>query len=108
MRRGGRHPRSRRHRDALRRRARGYRPMGAARRDRPFDPRQRGRGALPAEETLMFTLKINTANAAFDDAEAEVARILAKIAHNLRTGIVRDKIRDINGNHVGEYRLTSR
>jgi len=56
----------------------------------------------------MFTLKINTANAAFDDAEAEVARILAKIAHNLRTGIVRDKIRDINGNHVGEYRLTSR
>lgn len=56
----------------------------------------------------MFTLKIKTDNAAFEDAEAEVARILAEVAHNLRVGIVRDSLHDINGNKVGEYRLTSR
>lgn len=56
----------------------------------------------------MFTLKINTANEAFDNAE--IARILRAIAQtieeypsaNLKT---ERAIRDINGNTVGKWEL---
>lgn len=57
----------------------------------------------------MFTLKINTDNAAFDDSdkELEIARILKEVIRDLESGdyLKRYTIRDINGNIVGEYEL---
>jgi hypothetical protein len=60
----------------------------------------------------MFTLKISTANDAFDNEGAELARILREVAHcfdnnspgrgnNVRTSIIRDS----NGNTVGKWEL---
>jgi hypothetical protein len=59
----------------------------------------------------VFTLKIKTDNAAFEEwPKAEVvADLLEKVARDLREGPtqnVADRIRDRNGNTVGEYRLT--
>lgn len=59
----------------------------------------------------MFTLSINTDNAAFeDDRGAEVARILRMIADEVEGGVDRDSGhdgngRDINGNTVGKWEL---
>lgn len=58
----------------------------------------------------MFTLKINTANEAFDNEGMEIARILRAVAdsvelackRNLRTSF---PIRDGNGNTVGKWEL---
>lgn len=59
----------------------------------------------------MFTLKISTANEAFDNEGQEIARILREVAHcfehssgrgsNIRTSIVHDS----NGNTVGKWEL---
>jgi hypothetical protein len=51
----------------------------------------------------MFTLKIDTDNAAFEDGSLEVARILEHTAKRLRDGRTDGKLLDINGNTVGEY-----
>lgn len=59
----------------------------------------------------MFTLKISTANDAFDNESQEIARILRKIAGDLEKVRGRtltkdgDVIRDINGNTVGKWEL---
>ena len=60
------------------------------------------------EQGQMFTLKIKTDNAAFEDAGPEVARILRDLARQLEgeTGEASGRLRDLNGNTVGEYRLT--
>jgi len=53
----------------------------------------------------MFTLKINTDNAAFeDDPTAEVARILRALADRLVCASPDESypLRDVNGNKVGE------
>jgi len=59
----------------------------------------------------MFTLKIETDNAAFgdsaDEAGAEVARILRVVAGGMAAGNMSGKLRDANGNTVGEYELTA-
>lgn len=60
----------------------------------------------------MFTLTIETDNAAFTgNPGAEVARILSDIAHYLTAGGVNisnddGKVRDRNGNTVGNWELT--
>lgn len=41
--------------------------------------------------------------AAFDDCDAEVARILRLIARRVATGLTGSTIHDINGNPVGEW-----
>jgi hypothetical protein len=51
----------------------------------------------------MFTLKIKTDNAAFDDTAQEIARILRDTADRLERGGEFGTLRDINGNTVGEF-----
>lgn len=53
---------------------------------------------------MAFILRIDTDNAAFDDdCNAELARILVRIANELYVGVPPTPIRDINGNTVGSY-----
>ena len=51
----------------------------------------------------MFTIKINTDNAAFEDEGVyeELARILEKVAKQLRDHNLKTTLLDINGNKVG-------
>lgn len=54
----------------------------------------------------MFTLTIDTGNAAFDDAGPELARILRELAARLEPGLTCDggaDVRDTNGNRVGSW-----
>jgi hypothetical protein len=55
----------------------------------------------------MFTLKIKTANAAFDPyPEMEVARILREVANRLENGTDAGTISEMNGNRCGSFYLT--
>ena len=55
----------------------------------------------------MFTLTIQTDNAAFEDAPGEeVARILEETAAKLRNMAQSGNLRDINGNKVGTFELS--
>lgn len=51
-----------------------------------------------------ITIEINQDNGAFDDENKflETARILEEIANQMKEGYNVTKIRDINGNRVGE------
>lgn len=51
----------------------------------------------------MFSLKINTDNAAFEHPELEIARLLRQTADKLELSTRTGVIRDINGNTVGSY-----
>lgn len=55
----------------------------------------------------MFTLKINTDNAAFSDGNSaeETARILEVTARRLRKGFELGNLYDYYGNEVGEFEL---
>jgi hypothetical protein len=56
----------------------------------------------------MFTLEFRTDNAAFDDGMAhETARILRDVAIRLMQGDLEGHARDVNGNRVGVFALTS-
>lgn len=57
----------------------------------------------------MFELKFSTANEAFEYLETETARILRYLARKIeREGDVTKcgKIRDINGNTIGSWKLS--
>ena len=56
----------------------------------------------------MFKLKIETGNAAFEDPykAEEIGRILHLASIRLRQGETSGKLRDSNGNTVGEFALT--
>lgn len=56
----------------------------------------------------MFTLKINTENAAFDLMATELSRILREVARKIERGEEPGSVRDINGNTVGFWTITSR
>lgn len=57
----------------------------------------------------VFTLRIKTDNAAFgDEPHYELARILAELASKVGEGATEGRIRDENGNHVGEFKLTGK
>lgn len=55
----------------------------------------------------MFKLNFETGNAAFDEWDAEIPRILRDIADKVERGeyLTRAPIRDINGNTIGEWGL---
>ena len=54
----------------------------------------------------MFTLMIETENAAFSDNVAEeVAMILGQVRQHLRRGDIEGRCRDVNGNTVGSWKL---
>lgn len=56
----------------------------------------------------MFELEFSTDNAAFTDgAERESARILEDITQKLSTGVNQGKVRDYNGNTIGQWSLTN-
>lgn len=48
-----------------------------------------------------ITITIETANAAFDNAPEEVARILHELADRFQQRAIPEKLRDINGNTCG-------
>jgi hypothetical protein len=51
----------------------------------------------------MFTLKIETDNAAFEDGSFEVARILREVAKRLDRGETDGRVQDVNGHTVGDF-----
>lgn len=60
----------------------------------------------------MFTMQIETDNAAFGEGDvrggdraAEVARILRRVARLVEDGSVSGPLHDANGNRVGEFEL---
>lgn len=54
----------------------------------------------------MFKLEFRTGNAAFEDcAEQEISRILKEIANKVEDGSTGGKVKDINGNTIGEWDL---
>lgn len=54
----------------------------------------------------MFTVKINTGNAAYTDSpEYEIASNLQEIASDLNNGVRRGRVMDHNGNSVGTWEL---
>ncbi len=65
----------------------------------------------------MFKLRIKTKNAAFfngvqseekHEPQQEVVRILKQVIDRLEMGNTEESVFDINGNNVGEYKLTNR
>ena len=56
-------------------------------------------------EVVMFELKFDTDNAAFED-QAEISRILREVADHVDGGCLSNTIRDINGNNVGRFYRT--
>lgn len=57
----------------------------------------------------MFELKFQTANAAFDGTgrATECARVLRDIADKLDRGCASDYARDINGNKIGDWWIST-
>lgn len=56
---------------------------------------------------MKLTLKLRLDNAAFDLCLAtETARILKEVAERIEDGRGEGKCRDINGNTVGEWKVT--
>ena len=55
----------------------------------------------------MFSLKMVTNNAAFDNdaPEYEIARVLKSIVAKLESGITSGSARDSNGNKVAEFKF---
>ena len=53
----------------------------------------------------MFKLTFKTQNEAFD-SDVEVSRILRAIAENVDEGYSEGRVMDLNGNAVGEWKLT--
>lgn len=55
----------------------------------------------------MFTVKIDTDNAAYTDSpEYEIASNLQEIASDLNNGVRRGRVMDHNGNSVGTWELS--
>jgi hypothetical protein len=58
---------------------------------------------------MRFFAEINSSNAAFtDDPHSELARILRELADKIERGDDGGKLRDVNGNSVGEYGVIAR
>ena len=67
-------------------------------------------GATPAKEATtmkrrVFEISFRTGNAAFENGQAEIARILEEVARCVRDGASWGAIRDSNGNSIGEWGL---
>jgi hypothetical protein len=58
---------------------------------------------------MTITIKINTDNAAFEDKDAEVARIMAQVCREFYSyGPQPSRLRDSNGNTVGSITVRGR
>ena len=57
---------------------------------------------------MRVVIDFATDNAAFDNGDGEIQRILANVVDDINHGEQAGNIRDINGNTVGEWRLTHR
>lgn len=57
---------------------------------------------------MVFTVKFDTDNSAFDDPRYEVARILRDTARQVEDGKTEGVVRDLNGNTVGTFKFTGR
>jgi hypothetical protein len=58
---------------------------------------------------MTITIKLKTENAAFEDKDAEVARILAQVCKQFYSyGPQPSKLRDYNGNTVGSVTVTGK
>ena len=58
---------------------------------------------------MTITIRLKTDNAAFEDKDTEVSRILARIAAEFYSfGPSPSKLRDSNGNTVGTVTVTGR
>lgn len=56
---------------------------------------------------MKATITIQMDNAAFADEPAtELARILRNLAERIEEGSTESRLRDINGNHVGQFTIT--
>ena len=64
----------------------------------------RQRRVSPMPVSLTFSLTIETDNAAFEDREAELTRILRKAADLVEAGETESRLYDMNGNRVGSMR----
>jgi hypothetical protein len=53
-----------------------------------------------------IVITIETVNAAFEDNQNEVSRILRELADKLESGQNPESLRDINGNKVGTVNIT--
>jgi hypothetical protein len=56
----------------------------------------------------MFTVTLNTDNAAFDEPHGEIARILRELADRIEAGKFTRSLHDINGNAVGRVERIAR
>lgn len=54
-----------------------------------------------------FHLEVEMGNAAFEDDEYELVRILGAVADMLRAGRRQGTVRDSNGNTVGDFEVVS-
>jgi hypothetical protein len=54
---------------------------------------------------VSFTVTINTDYAAFEDRNAELARILRRLADRLDEGLEHGRLLDFNGNMVGRWAI---
>jgi cytochrome c-type biogenesis protein CcmH/NrfF len=52
---------------------------------------------------MNFVLKVGCDNAAFEDPDIEVSRILREVAGRVEAGQKNGRIMDVNGNSVGEF-----
>ena len=59
---------------------------------------------------MRITIKINTENAAFQDDYKidEVFRIMQVISRRIATGDTEGRCKDINGNIVGDFKVTGK
>ena len=56
---------------------------------------------------MAVKIEFTTGNDAFhgDNLEYETARILNDVAHKILSGYLKDNIRDVNGNRIGEFEV---
>lgn len=52
-----------------------------------------------------LTIQINTDNAAFEDKEEEISRLLKEVSRKIENGISSGNLKDLNGNNVGNFDL---
>lgn len=57
---------------------------------------------------MKFKLEFNCDNAAFDDLEAEIARLLQVAAEKVQDGNKQGILLDLNGHLVGKFSITGR
>ena len=58
------------------------------------------------EDRMKFKLEINLDNAAYEDLGGEIRDNLEQVLQRIAQGIIEGRIRDTNGNAVGDWEIT--